>query len=119
MIAVDGCHVKIATRDGVQRFHMDHVVLCPSRKDLPPVVEVIEPKDPPKNKLGGKNNDKDEEKYIVDRLFPNARDEDGRWVIRVRWAGYTSAEETWEPPSCLPRDMIEKHQKRQKVSLNH
>ena len=118
LIAVDGFHVKIATPDGVQRLHVDRVFLCPSPKDLPPGVEVKEPKDPPKNKREGKNNDKDKEEYIVDRLVSHARVEDGRWVIRVRWAGYTSAGDPWEPPSCLPRDMVEKCQNRKKVSLN-
>ena len=54
----------------------------------------------------------------MDRLVFLARDKDGRWVIRVRWAGYTYAADTWEPSSCLPRDMVEKYQKRKKVSFS-
>ncbi len=115
VIEVEGCHVKIATRDGAQRLHMDRVILCPCPQDLPPGVEVVDPKDPPRERRK-KKKEKDED-YGVDRLVSHLKDDRGNWLIRVRWAGYTSADDTWEPPENLPSDIVAKYEKRKKISF--
>jgi hypothetical protein len=54
--------------------------------------------------------------YVVERLLSHARaDDDQGWLIRVRWAGFGSDGDTWEPAENLPRNMLERYERRKKL----
>ena len=42
-------------------------------------------------------------------------DEDSCWLIRVRWAAYSADEDTWEPATELPEDMVRRYERRKKL----
>ncbi|XP_055302363.1 uncharacterized protein LOC129568463 [Sitodiplosis mosellana] len=44
---------------------------------------------------------KDDVYYEVDHLVDYRKDRKGNEEVRVRWKGYSTADDTWEPVSCL------------------
>jgi hypothetical protein len=47
----------------------------------------------------------------------HGKDPDGKLVVRVRWAGYDSVNDTWENPCTLPPDVVRRYECRKKVRL--
>jgi hypothetical protein len=57
------------------------------------------------------------QEYVVDRIvdaFENQ--EDRTYIYRVRWIGYTSEENTWEPERNLPHHFIRRCWKSQRTT---
>jgi hypothetical protein len=55
--------------------------------------------------------------YVVDRLISHASSEDdGKWLIRVRWAGFGAVGDTWEPARNLPHSLVAKYERRKKLT---
>ena len=111
---VDGPNVEIRTREGPQRLHMDRVVRCPTT--LPSGVSWTPQRvDPPKSKRATVEREADDT-YVIERFITHARDdEDSCWLIRVRWAAYSADEDTWEPATELPEDMVRRYERRKKL----
>jgi Chromo (CHRromatin Organisation MOdifier) domain/Integrase zinc binding domain/Integrase core domain len=49
------------------------------------------------------------DEYVVERIVDVDRDDKGHVVYRVRWEGYTEAEDTWEPEANLPDSLVIKY----------
>lgn len=118
VVELDGTHVIVRTREGTQRHHLDRVIRAPM-SDLPPGVELVPPTTasslrgtprPPAENLSSNE-------YVIDRLISHERAEDDSWLIRVRWAGFDSSEDTWEPVENLPTKLVEKYEKRKKIKI--
>jgi hypothetical protein len=55
--------------------------------------------------------------YVIDRLLSHARaDDDSCWLLRVRWAAYGPDDDTWEPATELPKDLVLRYERRKKLS---
>jgi hypothetical protein len=107
---IEGSNVDIRTKEGNERLHLDRVIRCPV--DLPTGVAWAPVTNNPKPTRPRKNPDEDAE-YMIDRFVSHARDEgDNMWLIRVRWAGFSSAEDTWEPASEMPETLLRKYERR-------
>jgi transposase InsO family protein len=118
VVGIDGTHVVVRTRDGPQKHHLDRVIKAPM-SDLPPGVEII-PHTPTASIRGTqkqKASDLSSNEYVINRLISHAQAEDGSWLIRVRWAGFESSEDTWEPIGNLPIELVQRYEKRKKVKL--
>jgi hypothetical protein len=56
--------------------------------------------------------------YVVERLLSHGRSTNDEMVIRVRWAGYSEADDSWEKAEYLPLNLVKAYAKRKKVSLS-
>jgi hypothetical protein len=54
---------------------------------------------------------------VIDRLVSHAQADDGSWLIRVRWAGFDSSEDTRDPVDGLPKEMVDRYCRRRKINL--
>jgi Chromo (CHRromatin Organisation MOdifier) domain len=106
--------IEILTADGRQRLHWDRVIRAPSAKNLPPGVEwvpvVPRRRTTPEPSL-------EETEYVIERLLDHGQDEDGRTILKVRWAGFKPADDTWEPIQNLPEELVRRYAKRRKIEL--
>merc|ERR1711963_960059 len=41
--------------------------------------------------------DEDDAQYVVEKILDKKEAEDGTWLYRVKWRGYSYEENTWEP----------------------
>ena len=80
----------------------------PSGVEWAPVREGPKPKRPPPVDS--------EVEFVIDRFMSHARDErDKEWLIRVRWAGFSADDDTWEPAGGLPEELVRKYERRKKL----
>jgi hypothetical protein len=112
VVKISGPNVEIRTKEGIERLHLDRVIRCPV--DLPTGIEWAPVVTRASEKLPVA---KQETEYVIDRLISHARDENDReWIIRVRWAGFSAEEDTWEPVRNLPANMVRRYEKRKKLA---
>ena len=101
----------VHTRDGSARVAGDRVRPAPIPKDLPEGVLVPLPR--AETETGPENV-----QYVIERILSHGRDEMGTPIARVRWAGYTDADDTWEPVSALPHLVVKAYARRKRVSID-
>lgn len=112
VVGIDGPNVVIRTREGSERLHLDRVMRCPT--DLPSGVEWTPRKEVPTTSRRPIKDPDDE--YVIDYLVSHAPTEDEqRWLARVRWAGFSRDEDTWEPVTALPEHMVARYERRKKL----
>jgi transposase InsO family protein len=118
VVGIDGTHVVVRTREGTQRHHLDRVIRAPM-SDLPPGVELVPQTTSSslRGTTGPPAENLSSNEYVIDRLISHERAEDDSWLIRVRWAGFDSSEDTWEPVENLPPKLVERYEKRRKIKL--
>ena len=51
-------------------------------------------------------SDLEDDVYIVEKILKKKRNEDGEIRYLVKWDGYESSENTWEPKSAIPRFIL-------------
>jgi hypothetical protein len=44
--------------------------------------------------------------YVINDLMAADYDDQGHSIYRVRWEGYSVDEDTWEPESALPQELV-------------
>jgi hypothetical protein len=104
--------VVILTREGRETLHLDRVMRCPT--DLPSGVAWAPRKEVPKS-VGRRAVDPDDE-FEIDRFVSHARaDDDSEWLICVRWAGFSAADDSWEPARELPAELVGRYERRKKL----
>merc|ERR1712156_1053456 len=52
----------------------------------------------------GEEEDEDDAQYVVEKILDKKEAEDGTWLYRVKWRGYSYEENTWEPIENLTDD---------------
>jgi hypothetical protein len=99
--------------------HLDRVIRAPVN-DLPPGVELIPHATSSSLRTAQPTADKtlSSDEFVIDRLISHAQADDGSWLIRVRWAGFDSSEDTWEPATNLPKKLVDRYCTRKKVNLS-
>jgi Chromo (CHRromatin Organisation MOdifier) domain len=53
--------------------------------------------------------------YVIDRLEGHGMTPDDEIVVRVRWAGYSYEDDTWEKTEDLPSKLVRAYTKRKKL----
>ena len=101
-----GTNVTVMTQAGEQVVHLDRVRYCPIAEELPAGVRVVEE---PTCDISIQ-----EEEFVVERLVSHVM-VDGALVIRTRWAGFDSSEDTFEPAENLPAKMVEAYKKKKRL----
>jgi hypothetical protein len=57
-----------------------------------------------------------DDEFVIDRFVSHARaDDDSEWLIRVRWAGFSAADDSWEPARELPAELVGRYERRKKL----
>jgi Chromo (CHRromatin Organisation MOdifier) domain len=103
------------TRDGPQTLHLDRVIRAPSIRDLPSGVEVLPPRKKIAQSKRAQTMETDDE-FVIERLISHGEAEDGKMLIRVRWAGYSNNDDTWEPAENIPHQLIRRYAKKKNVA---
>ena len=57
----------------------------------------------------------DPTEYAIDRMV----DYDPDFGCKIRWYGYSPAEDTWEPPQNLPKNIVLQHFSRRSTPVPH
>jgi Chromo (CHRromatin Organisation MOdifier) domain len=99
----------LKTTHGEVRVASDRVKPAPFLRDLPYGVALPQPRSDPDDEVATE--------YVVERIVSHGRDENGKVIVRVRWAGYDSSDDTWEDPYMMPPPVVRKYEKRRKVEL--
>jgi Chromo (CHRromatin Organisation MOdifier) domain len=58
----------------------------------------------------------DTTEYVIERVISHGRSESGELVVRVRWAGYESTDDTWEKATYMPHNVLVKYERLKKLS---
>jgi Chromo (CHRromatin Organisation MOdifier) domain len=61
----------------------------------------------------------DSPEFVIDKVVGLHKADDGTWRYKVRWYGYTAADDTWEPADHLPGNMVRRYHSRVGISLNN
>jgi transposase InsO family protein len=97
----------VETREGLVRVANDRVRPAPIPRDLPEGV-ILTPQAVPTVPDEGT-------KYVIDRIVSHGRSENDEVIMRVRWSGYSDADDTWERVDDLPREIVEAYARRKKL----
>jgi hypothetical protein len=57
------------------------------------------------------------EEFVIERLLSHGVDDDGNVVMRVRRFGFASDDDIWEPTTHLPKLLVERYAKRNKMAI--
>ena len=52
---------------------------------------------------------------MIDRIVSHGRSENDEVIMRVRWSGYSDADDTWERVEDLPLEIVEAYARRKKL----
>ena len=61
----------------------------------------------------------DSPEFVIDKIVGLRKADDGSWRYKVRWYGYTPADDTWEPTHHLPGNMVRRYHRRVGLPLDH
>jgi Chromo (CHRromatin Organisation MOdifier) domain len=100
----------VRTREGLVRVANNRVHPAPVPRDLPEGI-ILAPQIVPKTPEEGTE-------YVVERLMSYGRSTNDEVLIRVRWAGYSEADDTWEKADDVLLKLVKAYAKRKKVSLS-
>jgi hypothetical protein len=107
---------RVRTAAGDITVAADRVRKCPSPKDLPESMELAkQPGDQGQHDKNAEESIDDLDEYVVDHIVAHRRDRDGFMRVKVRWFGYGSAGDTWEPLLHLPPEMLRRYVKRKRL----
>jgi M-phase phosphoprotein 8 len=57
-------------------------------------------------------NEQKTDEYVFERIVGTKQADDGTMLYRVRWFGYTSDDDTWEPQKHLPISALRRYHRR-------
>jgi hypothetical protein len=96
---------KVRTAEGKFTVPADRIRKCPSPGDLREGMRLSQPVPTPF--LDQPRGDEDMEnfdEFVVDHILTHRRGEDGLMRLRLRWFGYGSSDDTWEPVLHVPKE---------------
>lgn len=66
----------------------------------------------PRDILDSTPNETEEPEYVFERIVGLRKADDGTWLYRVRWYGYSRDDDTWEPAHHLPGNVVRRYHRR-------
>lgn len=67
---------------------------------------------------GAESGEVDTHEYVIDALVDHKQDSDNDCVLfRVRWYGYASSQDTWEPAHALPAGLVARYCRANKIAM--
>jgi Chromo (CHRromatin Organisation MOdifier) domain len=88
----------------------DRVRTAPIQRDLPEGL-ILSPRAEP-------NSPEEGAEYVIDRLVGHGNSPDDEIAVRVRWAGYSDEDDTWEKAEDLPSELVLSYAKRKNLPLS-
>ena len=64
------------------------------------------PKNEGEKKKKEAKSDTDDTEYVIEKLVGRRENDDGSVSYKVRWSGYSSKDDTWEPRTGLPIKLV-------------
>jgi hypothetical protein len=104
----------LRTRSGDQRVSSDRVIKAGVSSDLLPEMQV---RSRPSAPAPPSPDHSPYEEFAIERLLSHGVDDDGNVVTRVRWFGFGSVDDTWEPITHLPKLLVERYAKQNKMAI--
>jgi hypothetical protein len=102
------------TRSGDQRVSSDRVIKAGVSSYLLPEMQV-------RSRLSApvllSLDENPHEEFMIERLLSHGIDDDGNVVMRVRCFCSVSDDDTWEPITHLPKLLVERYAKRNKMAI--
>jgi Chromo (CHRromatin Organisation MOdifier) domain len=95
----------LRTMSGDQRVSSDRVIKASISSDLLPEMQV---RSLPSAPAPPSPDENPYEEFVIERLLSHDVDDDGNVVMRVRWFGFGSEDDTWEPITHLPKLPVER-----------
>jgi hypothetical protein len=114
IVETNGRTFTLQMDDHVERVTSDRVTLAPNPQTLPKEVQLPSEQDQPP---GERNPDDDgenirEPEYVFEMICGAKKLRDGKLRYKVRWYGYSSEDDSWEPASHLPKDAIKRYHRK-------
>jgi Chromo (CHRromatin Organisation MOdifier) domain/Integrase core domain len=119
IVETDGRAFNLRMNDRVERVTSDRVPPAPKpqtlRQEVQPTLEADQPQS------GERHSSEDgkiihEPEYVFEKICGAKKLRDGELRYKVRWYGYSSEEDSWEPASHLPKDAIKLYHRRTGLS---
>ena len=118
-VSTSGHTVSITTPEGRITVAVDRVRKCTGPRDLPLGMQFtelpVDHADFGTDIDGCVENPEDLAEYVVDRIVSHRVADDGTLRLRVRWFGYDSSQDTWEPVVTLPPELVRRYVTRRRL----
>jgi transposase InsO family protein len=102
----------VRTASGTQRVSADRVTKAPCPRDLPAEFQLESELEAAREDVGSLDE------MVVDRIISHEVNEDGQYMIRIRWHGQKRSEDTWQKGTDVPLHFVERYAKRKKLQLS-
>jgi Chromo (CHRromatin Organisation MOdifier) domain len=115
IVQTDGRTFSLQMDDHVERVTSDRITPAPTpEKSLRGIQLPPEENSPPmEQRLDGEEEAApSEQEYVFEKICGAKRLIDGGIRYKVRWHGYSSDDDLWEPASHLPKDAIKRYHRR-------
>ena len=118
MVIDESSHTVTIDRDGLnETVSRDRVTLAPrpdkatTSDSVPQILKRQKPPEARENDStpGHQSMDETGKEYVIEKIVDYDEEE---MLFRVNWTGYTSEQDTWEPPGALPFNQIARYFRR-------
>ena len=92
---------------GQLKFPSNHIVRCPDDELVPPEEDQAHT-----------HHDPQEQEFVIERLLGH-RQKDNETYVRVRWAGFSREDDTWELVRNIPREFVERYARKKRIQVSH
>jgi hypothetical protein len=59
------------------------------------------------------------DEIVVDRIVAHGTNDDGQYMVRIRWHGQDKSEDTKQEATDLPRHFVERYAKKKKIAVTY
>jgi Chromo (CHRromatin Organisation MOdifier) domain len=124
VVKSDGHTVVLRIGDDDVRVSNNRVTRAPNPLAEVPIAGYSPVANPAGNVAPPQGNDanptgNDSPEVLIDKIFVLRKSDNGKWSYKVRWYGYTPADDTWEPAHHLPRNILRRYHRRVGLLLDN
>jgi RNase H-like domain found in reverse transcriptase/Reverse transcriptase (RNA-dependent DNA polymerase)/Integrase zinc binding domain/Integrase core domain/Chromo (CHRromatin Organisation MOdifier) domain len=112
VIARDDKTFVVRTASGSQRVSADRVTKAPGPRDLPPEFQLEAELEAAREDVGSLDE------MVVDRIVGHGVNEDGQYMVKIRWHGQDKSEDTWQESTEVPRHFVERYARKKKLQVS-
>jgi transposase InsO family protein len=102
----------VRTGSGTQKVSSDRVTKAPGAQDLPPEYQLDLDLAEAREDVG------DLDESVIDRVVAHGVNDNGEYMVKIRWHGQDKSEDTWQESTDVPRHFIEKYARRKKLQVS-
>ena len=105
--------LKVRTSEGEATVAADRVRKCTAPQDLPSGMKFAN--SPPEATNSGTDDSLEGEdvddltEFVIDRVIAHRVGADGQRWLRIRWFGYDSSQDSWEPVVNIPPELVRRY----------